>query len=117
MDKDITAANVYIADFGIKVFFLNESYGNPKKPGIPNHLYYEAVLLRNFSKLITEIILHGESSNLQLLDEVPLLDPELKCILWECYRAVDRIHMSEEENYLTPKMIKDFVLKKKRLEY
>lgn len=59
MDKEITASNVYLADFGIKVFFLNEVYGNPKKQGIPNHLYYEAVLLRNFAKILTEIILHG----------------------------------------------------------
>lgn len=117
MDQDITTANVYLADFGIKVFFLNEVYGNPKKHGISNHLYYEAVLLWNFAKLLTEIILHGTSSNLNDLDGLPLLDPELKCILWECYWAVDWIHENEEENFLTPKLIKDFVIKKKRLEY
>ncbi len=34
MEDEITTANVYIADFGIKVFFLNEVFGAPKKAWI-----------------------------------------------------------------------------------
>lgn len=34
MEKDISVSNLFIADFGIKVFFKDEIYGNPKKPGI-----------------------------------------------------------------------------------
>lgn len=34
MEKDITVSNLFIADFGIKVFFKDEVYGNPKKFGL-----------------------------------------------------------------------------------
>lgn len=57
MENEITVSNLFVADFGIKLFFKDEVYGNPKRPGLANHLYYEALLLRNFAKLITELIL------------------------------------------------------------
>jgi hypothetical protein len=62
MEVDISLANVFVADFGIKVFFKDEIYGNPKKPGLQNHLYYEALLLRNYAKLITELTLVNSSN-------------------------------------------------------
>lgn len=34
METDITLANVFVADFGIKVFIKDEVYGNPKKTGL-----------------------------------------------------------------------------------
>ena len=69
METDITVANLFTADFGIKIFIKDEVYGNPKKPGLQNHLYYEALLLWNYAKLITELILNN-SSNISDLDSV-----------------------------------------------
>jgi len=65
--------------------------------------------------LITELIIKT-STNYQDLESVSQLDPELKCIIVECYRALDKIEETEEQNYLTPKIIKEFVMKKKRGE-
>jgi hypothetical protein len=45
MEHDITVSNLFVADFGIKLFFKEEVYGNPKRPGLQNHLYYESLLL------------------------------------------------------------------------
>ncbi len=70
MAEEIEARNIYIADVGIKVFFKNEVYGAPKRKGCMNQVYYEALLLRNFAKLLTEILTKG-SKELAELDSIP----------------------------------------------
>jgi len=34
MENEITASNLFVADFGIKLFFKDEVYGNPKRSGL-----------------------------------------------------------------------------------
>jgi hypothetical protein len=113
MDDDIELKNVFIADVGIKLFFKNERYGNPKKPGVTHHIYYEALLLRNYAKLMTEMVVKI-SSNLKLLDPIALIDPELRCILNECFHSLERLEENEEKDFLSKKSISDFIMKRNR---
>jgi len=93
--QPLTLKNLYVADVGIKLFFKNidnEQFGPQKKPDekgtADNHIYYEAQILRNFATLLTEMIMKNTSDPTSL-DTLKGIDPELRCILQECYRAAD----------------------------
>jgi hypothetical protein len=73
---------------GIKLFFKNESYGLPKELGLRHHLLYEARALKNFAEIVSEMIT-GNTNPLAM--DIPGFDPELKCILDECYRAEEKL--------------------------
>ena len=110
LEEPISIKNIYIADLGIKVFIKNEVYGKRKEQGIQNHLFYEAKLLRNFAEVLTEIILKTSKFPSQLNSNAEveaLINPELKCIIDECYKALDKVQESEEVQY--NKEIENFI--------
>ena len=55
-------------------------------------------MLRIYARCLTEMLTNREGAgpaDFEALD----IDPELKCILYECYRAKDSIEVKEQERY------------------
>ena len=106
--------NLYFADVGMKLFFKNEVYGQSKKPGLSNHIQYEAHLLKNFALLVTEMAVGRRDTSL-LRDQADI-DPELRCILLESEKSVRRVEENEEKSFLSKKTIDEYKILLNRTE-
>lgn len=104
--------NLFVADVGIKLFFKSESYGLPKQEGLRHHLIFEAQALRNYAELITEL-LTGQTDP-SALSSLPDIDPELKCIVTECHRAIKTLEEPELSGASLKKEMQEFMLARNR---
>ena len=70
---------MFVADEGLKVFFKNVKFGRRKGQGMDEaHLKNEAIMLRNFSTLIAELLTgDGAFFNFDILP----IESEFKSIL------------------------------------
>ncbi len=94
LDGDLSAEHVFIADAGMKIFFANGEYTGSKRDDLASHLMEETKLIRNYAKLLIQLILKGEEDESKL-DGIPELDPELRCIIHECYHIYERVSFDE----------------------
>lgn len=98
-----------MADVGIKVFFKHLAFGPKKKQGKNWHVYYEAKILRMYALLLIELLLG--SRDIYQVESQKLMSAELKAIIMECYRALDKVDKEEKETY--EKEIEDFLKQQK----
>jgi len=95
---DITLRNVYVSDVGIKLYLKKVEFGDQRDDNIEYHLQTESRMLRMYAKCLTEMLTNRDDPNpddFEVLD----IDPELKCILYECYHARDATDVKEQERY------------------
>ena len=73
-------------------------FGEQRDDTMEYHLQTEARMLRMYARCLTEMLTNREGAgpaDFEALD----IDPELKCILYECYRAKEAIEVKEQERY------------------
>ena len=76
---------MFVSEIGIKVYLKNIKFGDLRDDNIEYHLHIESQMLNMYAELLIELLTNRVSAGDQLtnLD----IDPELKCILYECLRA------------------------------
>ncbi len=58
----------------------------------------EAIMLRMYAKLLVEMLTNREEAHPEEVEALEI-DPEIKCILYECYHAKDATEVKEHERY------------------
>jgi hypothetical protein len=93
---DITLKNVFVSDTGIKIYLKKVKFGDLRDETLDYHLQIESQFLRMYAKLLIELLTNRDD----YLDFDTLeIDPELKCILYECYHAKDKTDVREHDRY------------------
>ena len=95
---EITLNNVYVSDVGIKLYLKKVVFGEQRDDTMEYHLQTEARMLRMYARCLTEMLTNREGAgpaDFEALD----IDPELKCILYEGYRAKEATEVKEQERY------------------
>ena len=82
--EKVSLKNVFVSDVGIKIYLKKVKFGEQRDGTFDYHLQIESQLLKLYAKLLIEMLTNREDfidfDNLEI-------DPELKCILYECYHA------------------------------
>ena len=94
--EDVTLKNVFVSDVGIKVYLKKVRFGEQRDDALDYHLQVEAQHLKMYAKLLVEMLTNREDF---VEFEGLEIDPELKCILYECYHAKDKTEVREQERY------------------
>lgn len=55
-------------------------------------------MLRMYSKLLVEMLTNRDDAHPDDIESLDI-DPEIKCILYECYHAKERTDIKEQERY------------------
>jgi len=111
IDGDITLKNLYISDLGIKIVLKKIKFGALRDENVDYHLQIESKMLDNFARVLIEMLAE-DYDNITSIDDILSnmeIDPELKCILYECLHAKDKVSEKEQENYEAD--INQFILK------
>lgn len=98
LEKDITLKNVYVSDVGIKLYLKKVSFGDQRDDNMEYHLQTESNMLRMYAKLLVEMLTNKEDAHPDDFETLEI-DPEIKCILYECYHAKDNTDVKEQERY------------------
>lgn len=102
--EDISLKNVFVSDVGIKLYLKKIKFGEQRDDNIDYHLHTESQMLRMYARLLVEMLTNreesdannqGGGSDFDSLD----IDPELKCILYECFHAKDKTEVREHQRY------------------
>jgi len=96
--EDISLKNVFVSDVGIKLYLKKVKFGEQRDNTIDYHLQIESQFLKMYAKLLVEMLTNRE--DYQEFDNLDI-DPELKCILYECYHAKDKTDIREHDRYET----------------
>ena len=95
LEKEISLKNVFVSDVGIKLYLKKLKFGEQRDDNQEYHLGTEALMLRMYAKLLIEMLTNRDDMGLQLMFGPDIdnldIDPEIKCILYECYHAKDKI--------------------------
>ena len=85
LEKKVTLKNMFVSEIGIKVYLKNIKFGDLRDDNMEYHLHIESQMLHMYAELLIELLTNRVAGADQLanLD----IDPELKCILYECLRA------------------------------
>ena len=97
LEKKVTLKNMFVSEIGIKVYLKNIKFGDLRDDNIEYHLHIESQMLHMYAELLIELLTNRVNGSDQLasLD----IDPELKCILYECLRAQEKTNKQEQESY------------------
>jgi hypothetical protein len=95
---DLSLRNVFVSDVGIKIYLKKVRFGEQRDDTIDFHLQVESQMLKMYAKLLLEMLTNRE--DYQEFDNLEI-DPEIKCILYECYHAKDRTDIREQDRYET----------------
>ena len=96
LKKEVSLKNVYVSDIGIKIYLKKIKFGEQRDNNLDYHMHVESQMLKMFAKLLIEMLTNkDDSESLDRLD----IDPELKCILYECLHAEEKTLKREEERY------------------
>jgi len=81
---------------GIKVYLKKVKFDEQRDDILDYHLQVESQHLKMFAKLLIEMLTNREDFvEFESLE----IDPELKCILYECYHAKDKTDVREYDRY------------------
>jgi len=94
--EDISLKNVFVSDVGIKIYLKKIQFGDQRDDNIDYHLHIESQHLKMYAKLLVEMLTNREDYH--EFDSLEI-DPELKCILYECYHAKDKTDVREHQRY------------------
>jgi hypothetical protein len=97
--REVTLKNVYVSDVGIKLYLKKVKFGDQRDDSMDYHLQTEASMLRMYAKLLVELLTNREDAGQEDFEGLAEVDPELKCILYECYHAKDATDVKEQQNY------------------
>lgn len=97
LQKAINLKNVYVSDIGIKVYLKKVKFGDQRDDNLDAHMHQESMMLKSYATLLIEMLTNREDSA-GSLDRLNI-DPELKCILYECLQAENKTIQKEEERY------------------
>ena len=108
VESPITLKNIYTSDYGIKIHLKNVKFAEQRDDNLSYHLHMESTFLRMFARLLIEMLTNRDDyvdfDNMEI-------DPQLKCILYECYHAKDKTDHLEQKRY--EDNINDFIYKEK----
>lgn len=111
----ISLRNVYISDLGIKTYLKKLKFGDLRDETLQFHLQVEAKMLRDYGKLLVEMLTNETEAILELnCDEILnslAIEPELKAIIYECIHAIDKVMEMEQAKY--DEEINEFILAEK----
>jgi hypothetical protein len=88
LKKKITLKNVFVSEIGIKVYLKKVKFGDQKDDNLEYHLHVESQMLKMYAELIIEMLTNKMCAG-DYLSKMEI-DPELKCILYECLRAEEK---------------------------
>ena len=89
---------MYVSDVGIKLYLKKVEFGHQRDDTMEYHLQTEAIMLRMYAKLLVEMLTNREDAHPEEVEALEI-DPEIKCILYECYHAKDTTEVKEHERY------------------
>ena len=96
LTKPISLKNVYVSDIGIKIYLKKIKFGEQRDNNLDYHMHVESQMLKMYARLLIEMLTNREDAdNLDRLE----IEPELKCILYECLHAEEKTLKKEEERY------------------
>jgi len=98
LSGDITLRNVFVSDVGIKLYLKKVQFGDQRDDTLEYHLQTESRMLRMYARLLVEMLTNREDSHPDDFEQLEI-DPEIKCILYECYHAKDATDIKEQESY------------------
>ena len=111
LPKPISLKNVFVSDIGIKLYLKKIKFGEQRDDNLDYHMHVESQMLKMFAKLLIEMLTNrDDSDNLDRLE----IDPELKCILYECLHAEEKTLKKEEERYHNE--IRSYIEKESRVQ-
>lgn len=85
-----------MSDTGIKIYLKKVKFGDLRDETLDYHLQIESQFLRMYAKLLIELLTNRDDYfEFDTLE----IDPELKCILYECYHAKDKTDVREYDRY------------------
>lgn len=90
--SDVTLKNLFVSDVGIKVYLKKVRFGEQRDDTLDYHLQIESQMLRMYAKVLVEMLTNRE--DYMEFDSLEI-DPELKCLLYECYHARDKTDVRE----------------------
>jgi len=103
LQKPLSLKNVYVSDIGIKINLKKIKFGDQRDNNLDYHMHLESQMLKAYAKLLIEMLTNRDDSQSEETSEATLerlqIDPELKCILYECLQAEHKTHKIEEEAY------------------
>jgi hypothetical protein len=95
---EISLKHVFVSDVGIKLYLRKVQFGDQRDDTVEYHLQTESRMLRMYARILVEMLTNHEDAqpaDFEALD----IDPEIKCILYECYHAKDNTDVKEQERY------------------
>ena len=103
LQKNLSLKNVYVSDIGIKVYLKKIKFGEQRDNNLEYHMHVESQMLKMYAKLLIEMLTnrdeHQSSESVTTVLENLQIEPELKCILYECLQAEAKTHKMEEDRY------------------
>ena len=88
LQKNLSLKNVYVSDIGIKVYLKKIKFGDQRDNELDYHMHIESQMLKMYAKLLIEMLTNRNDSQtaepaISRLEKLSI-DPDLKCILYEC---------------------------------
>lgn len=78
-------------------------FGEQRDNNLDYHMHVESQMLKMYAKLLVEMLTNRDDTQtheptISQLEKLQI-DPELKCIIYECLQAEDKTHKMEEDRY------------------
>ena len=86
-----------MSEIGIKVYLKKVKFGDQKDDNLEYHLHVESQMLKMYAELLIEMLTNKMCAG-DYLSKMEI-DPELKCILYECLRAEEKTKKQEQDSY------------------
>ena len=101
LQKNLSLKNVYVSDIGIKVYLKKIKFGEQRDNNLDYHMHVESQMLKMYAKLLIEMLTNRDESHEEAASQLEKLqiEPELKCILYECLQAEQKTQKMEEDAY------------------
>jgi len=92
-----------VSDIGIKVYLKKIKFGEQRDNNLDYHMHVESQMLKMYAKLLIEMLTNRDESQstepaTSQLEKLQI-EPDLKCILYECLKAEDKTRKMEEDRY------------------
>jgi hypothetical protein len=85
------------------VYLKKIKFGDQRDNSLDYHMHVESQMLKMYAKLLIEMLTNRDDSQTQESSISQLeklqIEPELKCILYECLMAENKTHKMEEDKY------------------
>ena len=103
LQKNLSLKNVYVSDIGIKIYLKKIKFGEQRDNNLEYHMHVESQMLKMYAKLLIEMFTNRDEAQSDEFATTELeklqIEPELKCILYECLQAEAKTHKMEEDRY------------------